>query len=71
MGPAVTPAQLAEKLAEKHYAAVTVTHVETSTGVCAPVAELAKVVSQYPDTLMILDGVCATGRSGGHGQNGP
>jgi aspartate aminotransferase-like enzyme len=60
-GRAVTPAQLAEKLAKKHYAAVTVTHVDTSTGVCAPVAELAKVVSQYPDTLMILDGVCATG----------
>ena len=37
------------------------THVDTSTGVRAPVAEIGELLKSYPDTLYILDGVAATG----------
>ncbi len=60
-GKTVTPEQVAEKIKEKHYAVVTVTHVDTSTGVCADIAAISKVVHTSPDTLLIVDGVCATG----------
>ena len=30
------------KLKEKNYQAITVTHVDTSTGVCAPIAEIGE-----------------------------
>ena len=49
-----------EKLASKKYSAITVTHVDTSTGVCAPVAQIGEIVKKYEDTLYIVDGVCAT-----------
>lgn len=60
-GTTVTPEQVAEKMAAKKYAVVTVTHVDTSTGVVAPIAELSKVIHAHADTIMIVDGVCATG----------
>ena len=44
----------------KKYAAVVVTHVDTATGVMAPVAEIGKLVKSYDDTMFIVDGVCAT-----------
>lgn len=59
-GEIVPIEKIEEKLKEKKYAAVTVTHVDTSTGVCAPVAEIGKIVKKYPDTVYIVDGVCAT-----------
>lgn len=49
------------QLAAKPYAAVTVTHVDTSTGVCAPLQAIGELLQGYPDTLLIVDGVCATG----------
>ncbi len=59
-GQAVAPAAVAEKLAKEKYAAVTVTHVDTSTGTAAPVADYAKLLNGR-DEIFILDGVCATG----------
>lgn len=59
-GEAVSVADIEQKLAEKKYAALTVTHVDTSTGTCAPVEDIGKVVQKFDDTLFILDGVCAT-----------
>jgi aspartate aminotransferase-like enzyme len=59
-GTAVTPEEIDKKLGEKNYAAVTVTHVDTSTAVLAPVAEIGKVLKKYPDTIYIVDGVAAT-----------
>ena len=57
----IVPVEVIEKkLREKKYAAVTVTHVDTSTGVCAPIEAIGKVVSTFEDTLFIVDGVCAT-----------
>lgn len=59
-GNAVSPEAVDQKLSEKNYAAMTVTHVDTSTAVIAPVAEIGKVMKKHPDTIFILDGVAAT-----------
>ncbi|NLK58917.1 MAG: alanine--glyoxylate aminotransferase family protein [Tissierellia bacterium] len=60
-GDAVTPVQIGKKLDEGGFKAVTVTHVDTSTGVIAPVKEIGEVVSKYDDVLYIVDGVCSVG----------
>ena len=59
-GRAIPPAELAKKLAGGSYAAVTITHVDTSTGTASPVAEYCKLLKGR-DEIVILDGVCATG----------
>ncbi len=59
-GKAVLPDELEKKLSEKEYIAVTVTHVDTCTGACAPVKDYAEVLKNH-DALYIIDGVCATG----------
>lgn len=59
-GDIVPVEKIREKLKEKKYAAMTVTHVDTSTGVCAPVAEIGKMMKEFPETIYIVDGVCAT-----------
>lgn len=59
-GNFVSPGEIDKKLSEKHYAAMTVTHVDTSTGVVAPIVEIGRVMASYPDTVYILDGVAAT-----------
>lgn len=59
-GKIVPPSEIENKLKEKNYAAITVTHIDTATGVCAPVAEIGKIVKKFPDTLLIVDGVCAS-----------
>ena len=59
-GKAVPVDEIERQLGEKNYQAITVTHADTSTGTCAPVEEIGKVVSKFPDTLYIVDGVCAT-----------
>jgi len=51
-----------EKLKKEHFALITITHVDTSTGILAPVEDYMKVIKEIsPDSLVILDGVCATG----------
>ena len=59
-GTVVTPEQIDKKLSEKDYAAVTVSHVDTSTAVVAPIAEIGKVMAKHPNTVYIVDGVAAT-----------
>ncbi|NLN47981.1 MAG: alanine--glyoxylate aminotransferase family protein [Clostridiales bacterium] len=59
-GDIVPVEKIAEKLKEKKYAAITVTHVDTSTGVSAPVAEIGELMKKHPETLYIVDGVCST-----------
>jgi aspartate aminotransferase-like enzyme len=51
---------LDDRLSQRVYAAVVATHVDTATGVCAPVHEYARIIEQY-ETFFIIDGVCATG----------
>jgi alanine-glyoxylate transaminase/serine-glyoxylate transaminase/serine-pyruvate transaminase len=61
--PVGTKPQLPEiekALSEKRYKAITVTHVDTSTGVLSELKELSAVVHKVsPDTLIIVDGVCS------------
>ncbi|WP_236916012.1 pyridoxal-phosphate-dependent aminotransferase family protein [Clostridium sp. Cult2] len=59
-GTIVPVEDIEKKLKEKNYKAITVTHVDTSTGVCAPVAEIGQLVKKYEDTILVVDGVCAT-----------
>ncbi|WP_313342367.1 alanine--glyoxylate aminotransferase family protein [Sedimentibacter sp.] len=59
-GEVISPQEIENKLKEKHYAAITVTHVDTSTGAVAPIQEIGKIMKNYPDTIYIVDGVAAT-----------
>jgi aspartate aminotransferase-like enzyme len=59
-GDIVSLDEIEKKLAEKKYAVITVTHVDTSTGVKAPVEEIGKIVAKFEDTLLVVDGVCST-----------
>jgi len=58
-GARVLLADIEAKLKAKKYAAMTLTHVDTSTGVMGQVKEVAALAQKY-DTLFILDGVCAS-----------
>jgi len=59
-GRAVSPAELEACLSKGSYAAVTITHVDTSTGTAAPVEAYCDLLRGRKE-LVILDGVCATG----------
>ena len=59
-GRAVPVDEVARRLAGGTFAAVTMTHVDTSTGTCAPVAAYCDLL-RGREELVILDGVCATG----------
>ena len=59
-GDVVSPEAIEEKLKEKNYAAITVTHVDTSTGARAPIEKIGEVLKKFPDTIYIVDGVAAT-----------
>jgi len=58
-GQAVSAEELAGRLERSNYAAVAFTHVDTSTGTAAPIADYAAVLAGREERL-ILDGVCAT-----------
>ena len=54
--------EIEQALKQKKYKLLTVTHVDTSTGVLSELKELAKLVRRVsPDTLVIVDGVCSVG----------
>ncbi|KAH0565832.1 hypothetical protein GP486_000780 [Trichoglossum hirsutum] len=54
--------EIERMLREKKYAAITITHVDTSTGVLSDVKAVSELVRKVsPDTLMIVDGVCSVG----------
>lgn len=59
-GRAIAPAELKQRLDGGTYAAVTITHVDTSTGTASPVEAYASILRGRKE-LFILDGVCATG----------
>jgi aspartate aminotransferase-like enzyme len=62
-GEAADPQRVREALtADRPFAAVLLTHNETSTGVMNPIPELAAVVRETsPDTLILVDSVSALG----------
>ncbi len=54
--------EIERALREKKYKMITVTHVDTSTGVLSEVQPLAELVGRVsPDTLIVVDGVCSVG----------
>ncbi len=59
-GRAVTPAELEERLKSRNYNVVACTHVDTSTGACAPIEDYSLALEKT-GALFIVDGVCATG----------
>jgi alanine-glyoxylate transaminase/serine-glyoxylate transaminase/serine-pyruvate transaminase len=59
-GRAVPAEEVSRRLARGAFDAVTITHVDTSTGSCAPVADYCELLRGREEAL-ILDGVCATG----------
>jgi aspartate aminotransferase-like enzyme len=57
LGRAVEPDDLRAALERKRYDAVALVHNETSTGVLAPLEELARVVREASDALILVDTV--------------
>ncbi|KAI8975686.1 pyridoxal phosphate-dependent transferase [Mycotypha africana] len=54
--------QIKEALSKTQYKLVTVTHVDTSTGVLSDIKAVAETVkSVSPNTLVVVDGVCSVG----------
>ena len=54
--------EIEKALKERTYKLITVTHVDTSTGVLSELADLSKLVRRVsPETLLIVDGVCSVG----------
>jgi predicted phosphoserine aminotransferase len=60
-GEAVDPDVVRAALRRKRYDAVTMVHNETSTGVMSPIAEIARVVREESDALVIVDAVSSLG----------
>ena len=60
-GQAIDPETLRAALRRKRYEAVTVVHNETSTGVMNPIADIAKVIREESDALVIVDAVSSLG----------
>jgi len=58
-GRVVPPEELADRLSSGRYAAVAMTHVDTSTGAAAPIRDYAELLKGR-DELVLVDGVCAT-----------
>ncbi|BCR97563.1 alanine--glyoxylate transaminase [Aspergillus luchuensis] len=54
--------QIEQTLKEKPYKIITITHVDTSTGVLSDIKRVAEVVRRVsPQTLIVVDGVCSVG----------
>ncbi len=63
LGEVVEASMLRDALARSDVDAVTVVHSETSTGALAPLEELAQVVREFPDVLLLVDAVTSVGGS--------
>lgn len=60
-GKCVKPEQVKAALKDGGYKAVTVTHVDTSTGIVNPIKEIGEIVKEYSDAFYIVDTVCSLG----------
>jgi len=58
-GKAIRPEHVDERLRKGDYDAITVVFNETSTGLLNPLPEIADVVRQYPNVLLLVDAVSA------------
>ena len=54
--------EVEKALRDKHYKLISVTHVDTSTGVLSEIKALSELVHRVsPETLVVVDGVCSVG----------
>ena len=54
--------EVEKALSEKKYKLISVTHVDTSTGVLSEIKALSELVHRVsPETLVVVDGVCSVG----------
>ncbi|KAE8384852.1 PLP-dependent transferase [Aspergillus alliaceus] len=54
--------EIEQALKEKPYKIITITHVDTSTGVLSDIKTIAGIVRRVsPETLVVVDGVCSVG----------
>ena len=60
-GKCAKPGQVKEALEKEDYKAVTITHVDTSTGAANPVKEIGEVVHENSDAFYVVDTVCSLG----------
>lgn len=60
-GTIVPVSEIKAQLKKYKYKAITVSHVDTSTGVKAPVFEIRDMLKQFEDIIFILDTVCSAG----------
>lgn len=60
-GRAIRPEQVEKALKRERFDAVALVHSETSTGVLNPLKEIAEVVRQFPDVLLLVDAVSSLG----------
>jgi aspartate aminotransferase-like enzyme len=60
-GKPIKPENIKDALKKGNYKAVTVTHVETSTGVANPIKEIGETVKKHSDAFYIVDTVCSLG----------
>jgi aspartate aminotransferase-like enzyme len=56
-----SPAELADRLSTQAYDAVTLSQSETSTGALQDLETIARVVSEYDDTMLLVDSVTGIG----------
>jgi aspartate aminotransferase-like enzyme len=61
LGQAVEPDLVRQALRRGRYDAVTVVHSETATGVLSPLADIAQVVREESDALLVVDAVSSLG----------
>jgi aspartate aminotransferase-like enzyme len=60
-GKAIKPEMIEEKLKGGDYEAVAFCHNETSTGVRAPIKEIAEMLKRYPNVISLVDYVSSLG----------
>jgi aspartate aminotransferase-like enzyme len=60
-GKCVEPDQVRKALKEDDYQAVTITHVDTSTGVTNPIEEIGQIVKENSGAFYVVDTVCSLG----------
>ena len=61
-GETVPLTSIESTLRKHHFHAITITHVDTSTGTLADVEAIANMLHEVsPETFIVVDGVCATG----------
>lgn len=60
VGDSISLKDVEAKLRSRKYKIVTITHVDTSTGVLSDIEAIAKLVKSIsPETLVVVDGVCS------------